>query len=186
MDATMNDIPKLADHNNTAVVTAARLSKLSLDSAERMALQLGFAKSPWARDATSPQDAGRAAAARCPGGSRRCRNEWNTPAACTVASDAQAELSPLAEERLAALQRTVTETVDQAARNAPAGSDVAVAAMKSSLAAATAAFDSFSKAAQHARELHRRREGHHHLKGRRYAKPARNVSSSFIANSQFG
>ena len=67
-----------------------------------------------------------------------------------VASDAQAELSKLAEERLAELQRTVTDTVEQAARSAPAGSDVAVAAMKSSLAAATAAFDSFTKAARHA------------------------------------
>jgi hypothetical protein len=34
--------------------------------------------------------------------------------------------------------------------SAPAGSDVAVAALKSSMAAATAAFDTFSKAARHA------------------------------------
>src|SRR5690606_14900140 len=67
-----------------------------------------------------------------------------------VASDAQAELAKLAEERLAEMQRAVTDAVEQAAKGAPAGSDVAVAAMKSSLAAATAAFDSFTKAARHA------------------------------------
>ena len=66
-----------------------------------------------------------------------------------VASDAQSELSKLAEERMTTFQQAVTETVDQAAKSAPAGSDVAVAAIKSSLAATTAAFDSFTKAAKH-------------------------------------
>jgi hypothetical protein len=50
---------------------------------------------------------------------------------------------------MAAFQQAFAETVDQAAKSAPAGSDVAVAAMKSQLAAATAAFDSFTKAAKH-------------------------------------
>ena len=45
-------------------------------------------------------------------------------------------------------QQAVTESVDLAAKSAPAGSDVAVAAIKSSLAATTAAFDSFTKAAK--------------------------------------
>ena len=48
------------------------------------------------------------------------------------------------------LQKAVAETVDLATRNAPAGSDVAVAALKSSMAAATNAFDSFTKAARNA------------------------------------
>jgi hypothetical protein len=50
---------------------------------------------------------------------------------------------------MGAFQQAVTETVEQAARSAPAGSDVAVAAVRSQLAATTAAFDSFSKAARH-------------------------------------
>jgi hypothetical protein len=66
-----------------------------------------------------------------------------------VGAEAQAELSKLAEERMSAFQQAVSESVDQAAKSAPAGGDVAVAAMKSSLAATTAAFDSFSKAAKH-------------------------------------
>jgi len=66
-----------------------------------------------------------------------------------VASEAQSELSKLAEERMSSFQKAVTETVDQAARSAPAGSDVAVAAIKSQMAATTAAFDSFTKASRH-------------------------------------
>ena len=65
-----------------------------------------------------------------------------------VASDAQSEYSRLAEERMAAFQAAMAETVEQAAKSAPAGGDVAVAAFKSQLAATTAAFDSFTKAAK--------------------------------------
>jgi phasin family protein len=65
-----------------------------------------------------------------------------------VASEAQSEMGKLAEEGMTSFQQAVTEGVDLASRNAPAGSDVAVAAMKSSLTAATAAFDSFTKAAK--------------------------------------
>jgi hypothetical protein len=43
--------------------------------------------------------------------------------------------------------------LDKLAKNAPAGSDVAVAAVKSALAAANTAYDSVSKAARQATEL---------------------------------
>lgn len=66
-----------------------------------------------------------------------------------VASGASSEYSKLAEARMASFQQAVSQSVDQAARAAPAGGDVAVAAMKSQLAATTAAFDSFTKAAKH-------------------------------------
>ena len=42
----------------------------------------------------------------------------------------------------------ISESVEQAPKATPAGGDVAVAAMKSSLAATTAAFDSLNKAAK--------------------------------------
>ena len=137
--------------------TAARLGRLSMDSAERVvALQLEFAKS-------SLDQATRTA--RAMAGAKevqellalRVRNaETNVERLIgysrglyEVASDAQAELSRLAEERMTSFQKAVTEGVEQAARAAPAGGDVAAAAIKSSLAATTAAFDSFSKAARH-------------------------------------
>jgi phasin family protein len=63
-----------------------------------------------------------------------------------VASEAQAEVTKLIEEGLAAYSKGVANFVDRAAKSAPAGSDVAVTALKSTVAATTAAFDSFTKA----------------------------------------
>jgi phasin family protein len=63
-----------------------------------------------------------------------------------VASEAQADFSALAEEAWAAYTKGVAAWVEKATKNAPAGSDVAVTALKSTVAATTAAFDQFSKA----------------------------------------
>ena len=63
-----------------------------------------------------------------------------------VASEAQAEFSALAEQAWAAYSQGVTAWVEKATKNAPAGSDVAVTALKSTVAATTAAFDQLSKA----------------------------------------
>jgi phasin family protein len=154
----VNLADQMSELNSTAVLSAARLSKLSLDSAERLlTLQLGFAKSALgdatqaAHAAAGTKDVQQLLALRTQA-AETAMTQWleYSRGLYEVASEAQAELSRLAEERLADLQRTVTDTVDEAAKSAPAGSDVAVAAMKSSLAAATAAFDSFTKAARHA------------------------------------
>jgi phasin family protein len=147
----------LSEISSATVDAAARLTRISMDSAERViALQLDFAK-------TSLEQA--AKAARAAAGAKDVQElvQLRTRTAETaleklmgysrslyeVASEAQSELSKLAEERMSSFQQTMSESVNQAAKAAPAGSDVAVAAMKSSLAATTAAFDSFTKAAKH-------------------------------------
>ena len=63
-----------------------------------------------------------------------------------IASEAQADLSALAEEAWAHYTKGVAAWVEKAAKHAPAGSDVAVTALKSTVAATTAAFDQLSKA----------------------------------------
>ena len=63
-----------------------------------------------------------------------------------IASEAQADFSALAEQAWAAYTKGFAVWVDNATKNAPAGSDVAVTALKSTVAATTAAFDQFSKA----------------------------------------
>ncbi|MGE0357919.1 MAG: phasin family protein [Burkholderiales bacterium] len=154
----VNLAEQMNELNANAVLSAARLSKLSLDGAERLiALQLSFAKSALgdatrsARSAAGTQDPQQLLALRAKA-AETAMGQWleYSRGLYEVASETQAELAKLAEERLAGLQRSLNDSVDQAARNAPAGSDVAVAAMKSSLAAATAAFDTFTKAARHA------------------------------------
>ncbi|MBK7794370.1 MAG: phasin family protein [Betaproteobacteria bacterium] len=62
------------------------------------------------------------------------------------ATEAQAQYSALAEEAWAGYTKGMAAWVEKASKSAPAGSDVAVNAFKSTFAASTAAFDQFNKA----------------------------------------
>ena len=140
----------------TATETAARATKISIDSAERaISVQLEYTKGALTQAAINaramsqvkdvqgllafPNRLAETALENFMGYSRSLYE---------IASEAQSEYSRLAEERMAAFQAVMSETMDQAAKSAPGGSDVAVAALKSQLAATTAAFDSFTKAAR--------------------------------------
>jgi phasin family protein len=70
-----------------------------------------------------------------------------------IASDTQAELVQLLEERVTQLNKTVVTNLDKVAKSGPAGSDVAVAAVKSAIAAANSAYDSAVKAAKQVANL---------------------------------
>ena len=70
-----------------------------------------------------------------------------------IATQTQEEVGKLFEAQFAELNKTVNAALEQAAKNAPAGSDVAVAAMKSAMAAATSAYDSVSKAVKQVTEM---------------------------------
>src|SRR5579862_4266955 len=65
-----------------------------------------------------------------------------------IASEAQADFSAFAEQAWASYTKGIAAWIDKAAKNAPAGSDVAMTALKSTVAATTAAFDQFSKASK--------------------------------------
>ncbi len=146
----------------TATVdAAARVSRISMDSAERtISLQLEFAKGALAeatrnaRALAGAKDVQELLALRAKIAEKTLENFMGySRSLYEVASEAQAELSRLAEERVSSFQQAVTEGVEQAARNVPGGGDVAAAALKSSLAAATSAYDSLTKAARHATSL---------------------------------
>ncbi|MGH8704294.1 MAG: phasin family protein [Burkholderiales bacterium] len=70
-----------------------------------------------------------------------------------VATETNAELSKLAERRVAEWNENFVSLLDKAAKNAPAGSDVAVSAVKQMLAAANSAYDNFTKVAKQATEI---------------------------------
>ncbi len=63
-----------------------------------------------------------------------------------IASATQAQYTALAEEAFAVYTKGLASWVDKAGANAPAGSDVAFNAFKSTVAATTAAFDQFQRA----------------------------------------
>lgn len=65
----------------------------------------------------------------------------------------QSELSKLAEAQITEGRQQVSAAVEQLTKNAPAGSESAVAMLKSSLATATSAYDSLTKAAKQAADV---------------------------------
>lgn len=69
-----------------------------------------------------------------------------------IVSGVQSDLSKLAEEQIANGQQQVSEAIEQFAKNAPTGSESAVALLKSSLATVTSAYESVAKASKQAKE----------------------------------
>jgi len=70
-----------------------------------------------------------------------------------LATETNAELSKVAESRAAEWNENVTTLLDKVSKNAPAGSDVAMAAVKSMLAAGNSAYDNFTKVTRQATEI---------------------------------
>jgi len=70
-----------------------------------------------------------------------------------IASGASAELTKTVEGQAAEAQKKFAGLVDSAAKNAPAGSEAAVAILKSSVAAANNALESVQKAVKQATDV---------------------------------
>jgi len=155
MTTPMNPLSQLAA---ASVEAAARLTRISMDSAERtIAIQLEYAKGAVKQATLTAQayaqvkDVNQLVGLRARIAENALENSMGySRSLYEVASEAQSELGKLAEENMSAFQQSVAESVDQAAKSSPAGGDIVAAAFKSSLAATTAAFDTFSKAARSA------------------------------------
>jgi len=65
-----------------------------------------------------------------------------------ISSETQQELAKMVEAQFGEFQKSMSSLLEKAAKSAPAGSDVAVAAVQSAMAAANSAFDNMRKAAQ--------------------------------------
>ncbi|HNU19844.1 MAG TPA: phasin family protein [Hydrogenophilus thermoluteolus] len=63
------------------------------------------------------------------------------------------ELSKVAEEQINAINKEIAELLDNLAKSAPAGSEVAINAAKSALAATSAAYENIQKAFQQVNEI---------------------------------
>ncbi|WP_079419259.1 phasin family protein [Thiomonas intermedia] len=69
-----------------------------------------------------------------------------------IASGAQAELTKAAESQIADTHKKFMDLAESAAKNAPAGSETAVAMIKSAMSAANNAYDSVQKVTKQAAE----------------------------------
>jgi phasin family protein len=151
----------LAEIGSATVDAAARLTKISMDSTERViALQLEYVRTALeqatrsARELAKAKDVQELLAVRTRNAETAVERLMGySRSLYEISSEAQTQFSRLAEERMSNFQAAVSETVEKAAKSSPAGGDVAAAAIKSSLAATTAAFDSFNKAARNVASL---------------------------------
>ena len=65
-----------------------------------------------------------------------------------VATETQPDLNKLVEEQVTEFNKQVISALDQIVKTAPAGSEVGIAAMKSTLAAVNSGFDNLTKVAK--------------------------------------
>ena len=70
-----------------------------------------------------------------------------------IIAGVQAEIARLSEAQMADQQQQITDALEQLAKNAPAGSESAVALLRSTLANASSAYDTLNKAARQAAEV---------------------------------
>lgn len=70
-----------------------------------------------------------------------------------ISAQTQEEVSKVFESQFAEFQKQFAVLLDKVAKSAPAGSDVAVAAVRSAIAASNSAFDSMNKAAKQVAEI---------------------------------
>ncbi|MCX7165902.1 MAG: phasin family protein [Rhodocyclales bacterium] len=70
-----------------------------------------------------------------------------------IATETQEALSGVVEGKVSELNKNASLALDKAVKTAPAGSDLAVNAMRSALSAANSAYDNMSKAARQVTEI---------------------------------
>lgn len=70
-----------------------------------------------------------------------------------IISQSSNGVTQVVEEQVSEVNKNVNQAIDQALKNAPAGSEVAVTAVKSAIAAANSAYSKISKAAKQATEM---------------------------------
>lgn len=142
--------------NKASVEAALRFAGVALDGAEKLIeLQLKTAKSALAdgiqnaRALTAVRDFDQLAALKDT--VMQPTIEKATAYAkgvYDVATETQADLTRVVEEQVSEMNRQVISSLDQLVKTAPAGSEVGIAAMKSTLAAVNSGFDNFTKVAK--------------------------------------
>ena len=145
---------QFADFNKVNVAQATKLASVAMENAEKlMTLNLNAAKVVLAKGvegataAAAVKDVQDLLALRA----KYAETGVETATAYTrglyeISSQAQAQFTALAEEMWSTYTKDTAAWVEKASKAAPAGSESAVNAFKSTFAASTAAFDQFQKA----------------------------------------
>ena len=147
--------------NKANLEAAVRFAGIALEGAERMLeVQLKAAKSAFA---DSVQQAKALAAVKDVQEFARIKQTLAQPtlekttgyvkSVYDVAAATQAEINKLFEEQVSEFNKHVVTGLDKVVKSAPAGSEVAVAAVKSAISAVNSAYDNLSKSAKQIAEM---------------------------------
>lgn len=135
---------------NTQFAAMERLSALNI-SAAKAAFEAGMGQTRALLGAKDPQElANLNAAAAQPSLENAIAYSRSV---YELATQTQGEMNKIIESQASEFSRNMSGFLDKVSKNAPAGSDVAVAAVKSALAAANSAYDSMTKVAKQASEI---------------------------------
>ena len=135
---------------NTALASAERIATLNLETA-RSVLEDSVSNAKAIMGAKDPQEALTIQASLAKPNVEKA--VAYSRSVYEISAQTQEELSKMVEGQFGEFQKTVAGLLDKAAKSAPAGSDVAVAAVKSAIAAANSAFDNMNKAAKQVAEI---------------------------------
>ena len=149
-----NPTEQIAELSKTNVASAIKLASMSIDKAEKLVtLNLNAAKLALAQGVEGAQAAASVKDVQELFSLRSKIAELGVQSALgysrtlyELSSEAQSEFSALAEEAWSAYTKGVASWVEKASASAPAGSDVAFNAFRSTIAASTAAFDQLQRA----------------------------------------
>jgi len=149
-----NPSEQIAELSKANVASAIKLASLSIEQAEKLVtLNLNAAKLAFAQGVEGAQAAASVKDVQELFALRSKMAEFGVQSALgysrglyELSSAAQSELSALAEEAWSSYTKGVATWVEKASASAPAGSDVAFNAFRSTIAASTAAFDQFQRA----------------------------------------
>ena len=147
---------QITDFSKSALETALSLAKISFDATEKLiALSLEASKENFAEAAKSAKAM---VEVKDPQALLDLRSKLTESSVekvldysrslYEVAQHTQGQVSAVFEHQAAELNKNVASAIDKAVKSAPAGADVAIAALKSGVAATAAAVDSVTKAAK--------------------------------------
>ncbi|MCK9989491.1 MAG: phasin family protein [Rugosibacter sp.] len=135
---------------NTVFASAERLAALNLNTARTM-LEDGVANTKALMSAKDMQElASMQATIAQPSVEKAVAYSRSV---YEIATQTQSELAKISEAQMAEMKSAMASMLDQSLKNAPAGSDAAVAAVKSAMAVANAAYDNMTKAAKQVTEI---------------------------------
>jgi phasin family protein len=135
---------------NTALASAEKIAALNLSTA-RSLLEDGVANTKALLGAKDVQEAVALSAAQAQPAAEKAVGYGRS--LYEISAQSKDEVAKLLESQFADYQKQVASLLEQATKNAPAGSEAAFAAVKSALATASTAFDNMKNAAKQATEM---------------------------------